>query len=562
MFEPETDGRIAGSATTRRCPAAVCFRALGLPPAPADHDLTPCCRRIDVTAAPGPFVAVQLGSPADAVVEATLLRSTGLSVEFDSRPRSTVDTRALKSFELVRVSMPARWWAARFTASATTVDGAMPGKVGDFASIVGELRYAGQNKVLASSRVSHISSAFDNDNTMAGGRVIMNAALNTIGSQQEPLAGVNNPAFISTPTGSSPSGFPLYDNRFTSVRPVYVLMCRRAGCAQTSSSVGLNRVTVALKLVSVESIPGECDSAASCAPGPDGHPAQTRASGFSANGDVRRFDKCMLFAGRSGRTAETRCVECTSDCDCNPGQFCYRYTGLSGDADGRLMVVDELSRLRAGTCMKKDMNDTQLGKPCRRTSFSSPRVYYTASPMSTFGTSNTPFLKDQAGAVQCGESVFYTADQPSAVANPLVNTTGQSIGSLWSGTCDAEGMCRECTPGTSSTVSTLCLGHQVCLDGRAFRTLSVDQTIRSFTNDTRAGTLLTVVFLLLIVCFVVVWTFVAACIAARRTGPAKDADDTTTNPAFVSRRASALKSPLAAGSKPTGPKATAPKEEP
>ena len=257
------------------------------------------------------------------------------------------------------------------------------------------------------------------------------------------------------------------------------------------------------------------------------HPSATTASTYSANGDANRFDRCMLLPSAANPVVpEARCVECVSQCDCNPGQFCYRYTGVE-TVNGIPQVVHEESRRRVGVCMKKDLNSTILHQPCRRQNnagFATASI--TSAGYESFGLTGDVVSQRQNGPGICGEAVYVNGSHHT---NERLNVTGQPLQWLWKGVCNIDGRCSECS-GSPTFPPTQCGDEQVCLDGTWHRSLTIDQTIRTFHNDTRAGTLLAIVFLLLTMLVMACWTCCKR--SPKKTAPAGGKEDLKSTSAY------------------------------
>ncbi|KAA0150999.1 hypothetical protein FNF29_04889 [Cafeteria roenbergensis] len=445
---------------------------------------------LDLTAAPGPFVGIQAGNPADTFMEAEALTpGATLTTVFDTEKRSTDDNRAKLSHKLISLDMPARWSSASFSMTGTPGDGPDSGKSSELGRWFDKIRFSGQTITPGNAGVP--SNAFIDSVRYPGVLVMPNAAVGSV-SSLDPLASVSSrQSLTNTPN------WPLFDNRFITPRKAYILLCRQVSCLTTSSTTAPLKISAAVKWEKVEEIPGECSSNADCVSGDNGHPGQARASAFSANGDVNRLSNCIVAPDATGRRPETRCVECFSDCDCNPGQFCYSYTGLE-QVSGVWYVADEMSRLRMGMCMKKDLNNTVLGKQCRRpTSYNYQSAYSTNSPTATFSASQTRVVQGQEGPIQCGEALYYNGSTEVSTSSSATNVSGQVLRWLWTGACDGDGICRECTSGVDGAVATACGTEQVCLDGTYWRGRSIDGTVRTMTNDTRAGLLLAMLLIAL-----------------------------------------------------------------
>lgn len=343
-----------------------------------------------------------------------------------------------------------------------------------------------------------------------------------------PFAAISNSHLLtgasttsSVTTFASPN-FPFFDNRIFAALPTYILVCKQAGCARSSSTSEPLRVDADISITKVEEIPGECSSNVDCAPASGTHPSEVRARHFSANGDPARYTNCILFVGAAARP-ETRCVECFSDCDCHPGQFCYLPTGVYAGSGG-IVIGDELSRLRAGSCMRKDMNNTLFGRKCRSQAYPLTPIGAPINTASAAVTSSAsvPFVDNQTGPVLCSEGIVYN-DSFAFLQSVRVNVTGQRALTLWQGYCDGEGICRECQASAASHSIPLlsCANTQVCLDGFLHRVISVDGTMRTLGNDTRASLLLAVVIFIILVLFLAAWSF--CCNFCCKRGARKDA---------------------------------------
>ncbi|KAA0148601.1 hypothetical protein FNF28_07434 [Cafeteria roenbergensis] len=445
---------------------------------------------VDLTMAPGPFVGIKAGSSADTFAEAeTLAPGATLTTVFDAEERSTEDNRAKLSHKLISLDMPARWTSASFSMTGTPVDGPDAGassELGRYAKTI-----VSADQTVTPGKGEAMGPRLLRSVRYPGVLVMSNAAVGNA-TTLDPLASVSGrESLTNTPN------WPLFDNRFITPRKAYILLCRQVSCLTTSSTTAPLKISAAVKWEKVEEIPGECNSNADCVSGDNGHPGQARASAFSANGDVNRLSNCIVAPDATGRRPETRCVECFSDCDCNPGQFCYSYTGLE-QVSGVWHVADEMSRLRMGICMKKDLNNTVLGKQCRRpTSYNYQSAYSTNSPTATFSASQTRVVQGQEGPIQCGEALYYNGSTEVSTSSSATNVSGQVLRWLWTGACDGDGICRECTSGVDGAVATACSNEQVCLDGTYWRGRSIDGTMRTINNDTRAGLLLAMLLIAL-----------------------------------------------------------------
>ena len=465
------------------------------------YDTVGTTRGVDLTAAPGPFLLLNPGSTTDEYTEAEVLSSgSTITVAFDSDDKSTDDSRAKLSHKLIRVSLPSRWWSSRFTLKGTPTDGPDSGAVVELSRYMSEVHYSPEEQHKLASGSSNINSNFDADPGVPGVHVMPNTAMSTVSANQ-PMAGVGSPETLGS--------YPFFDSRFQR-SSAYILVCRSTSCDTASSATVPTKVTATIKLESVAGFGGECSSNADCVQGDNGHPAQDRASALSSNGDVARFDQCITFVGSSGRTPETRCVECTADCDCNPGQFCYTYTGIQRIGPHQTVVHEE-SRLRAGTCRRRDMNNTQLGQKCRRNDqLQSPGLYQPAGDQDvTFSSFNVPHVLGQPGPVPCGEFVVTNGSYVTST-QAYTDTSGMAIVALWTGTCNGDGICAECRASVGNSLNLQCSSQQICLDGRWWRAYSMDYTIRTLTNNATAGGVLAVALAAFFIAFIAGWTCICA----------------------------------------------------
>ncbi|KAA0158466.1 hypothetical protein FNF31_05407 [Cafeteria roenbergensis] len=103
----------------------------------------------------------------------------------------------------------------------------------------------------------------------------------------------------------------------------------------------------------------------------------------------------------------------------------------------------------------------------------------------------------QEGPIQCGEALYYNGSTEVSTSSSATNVSGQVLRWLWTGSCDGDGICRECDSGVDGAVATVCSNEQVCLDGTYWRGRSIDGTMRTINNDTRAGLLLAMLLIAL-----------------------------------------------------------------
>ncbi|KAA0159998.1 hypothetical protein FNF28_05578 [Cafeteria roenbergensis] len=346
---------------------------------------------LDLTVAPGPFVGIQAGNPADTFMEAEALTpGATLTTVFDTEKRSTDDNRAKLSHKLISLDMPARWSSASFSMTGTPGDGPDSGKSSELGRWFDKIRFSGQTTT--SGNAGAVSNAFIDSVRYPGVRVMSNAAVGSV-SSLDPLASVSSrQSLTNTPN------WPLFDNRFITPRKAYILLCRQVSCLTTSSTSAPMKISAAVKWEKVEEIPGECNSNADCVSGDNGHPGQARASAFSANGDVNRLS---LQATRLEQVS------------------------------GVWYVADETSRLRMGMCMKKDLNNTVLGKQCRRpTSYNYQSAYSTNSPTATFRPADPAWCR----ARRAPSSAVRRSATPGRLSNEQVCLDGHVLGGRSSST--------------------------------------------------------------------------------------------------------------------------------
>lgn len=144
---------------------------------------------------------------------------------------------------------------------------------------------------------------------------------------------------------------------------------------------------------------GECVSYADC-------PTATKErAALSANMNGNRFRQCAVGFGQA--EFQGQCYECDADCDCNPGQFCYKN-------------VDELDDkwLMHRTCQKKE----NVGKMC----------HGAAVPTTTHTKLNAThnILNSICGGYEFG-------------------LAGTAPRQLWAGNCVGQ-VCRECDEGVNT----------------------------------------------------------------------------------------------------------------
>lgn len=258
----------------------------------------------------------------------------------------------------------------------------------------------------------------------------------------------------------------------------------------------------------------ECASYAECATGDD-NPAEDRAEEFSANSDTSRFSRCVVAATDSSTFAgkqvpATKCYECGSDSECGESQYCYVpnlwcSTTLSGGATYRYICNEEgLGPMY--TC--RDKSTDVLGKKCRPgatatavTSGSAPTLF---DQNVVEGNTDDSFA---TGYGYCGEVLYYNASNPlfasfNADSGKVISPGGLVWQTLWSGEC-VNHMCYECAPGSYSQGSLT--SSKACVNGRYVAGMDVDGTVRSFTENTLAGTQLggTMMIVLLIGIFMI-----------------------------------------------------------
>jgi hypothetical protein len=451
---------------------------------------------VDVTVSPGPFYSVTPGGTAETYHEAVVL-SAGqtATLTFDGQAGTVGTSYATSYMQLYRLNLPRSWYAARFSMSSRALDGSS-------ANIDGAIDAQAQVPQATAPQTFPTGigsfSTMSADPTVRGAYYVGNTAISSF-SSDTPLGSVGNRNWLSS-SGAEPAAhnglttnYPLFNGYLVDQQPVYVLVCRHASCAATVTSAP-RQIEVKVHFDEAKEFKADCYASSDCVTKDGKHPASETASQFSANGDANRFDTCMLLPSAADPVIpEARCIECFSQCDCNPGQFCYRYTGVES-INSIPIVVHEESRRRIGVCMNKNQNGTILNMPCRRPKDITLNTAALSDGSLVTVTPGTEVVaQGQAGPIVCGAAVYING---SYNTNTRLNYTGQPLRYLWAGICNIDGRCTECEMGAAS-LSSQCRNEQTCLDGFWHRTLSVDQTIRTFQNDTRAGTLLAIVFILL-----------------------------------------------------------------
>lgn len=300
--------------------------------------------------------------------------------------------------------------------------------------------------------------------------------------------------------------------------PAYVYYrIERTTCLTTSSaSAGLTEdpalnVTFTLDYQSIE---GECMDYTDCYVDGDDHPS-LRTS-FSSTGNTNKMIQCVGMPKRSNPDLiESRCMECTSDCHCPGGSYCHRDNGVCNDGV-RNYLCDGDSHRMAGVCKVKDAAKEIIGKPCRVDRGGTYGIvqsrYRTVNNPSTALIVSEGTADDRSDGITgggfCGEARYYNSSNVDFTLNN-VKRSGAARVVLWDGQC-VSGVCQECSDGEVQCASSQTGngGDKTCIRGRLRDTIIVDQTIRTFTSNTVAGTALSGVMMIIVVQIIFVVYFV------------------------------------------------------
>jgi len=326
---------------------------------------------------------------------------------------------------------------------------------------------------------------------------------------------------------------------------VRISAVKNVDASGTAKACGSNWVRVGSASFSTSGITDQCAAASDCLTEAADNPNKDAAES-SANSGIQ-FSSCVVVPtlGPEGtRIPTTKCLECIADNQCGDAQYCHldngmcQRNGLPGtnswyncDADsGKLM----------GLCVAK--SPEVLNQKCRSawagavgsTPSASGMVYPTTSAPSidgnegnptASGTMNdlfafkgdaaAPFAKGGTGA--CGEWRFYNGSAPyDDSGSEFISSANRPRYALWTGICH-RGVCKECYPG-----SAFGRGGKICLNGRTYAAMDVDGTVRTFAEDTGAGTELgttAMVILLLIVFWMYMYAEAKRWRAANGKGP-------------------------------------------
>lgn len=275
----------------------------------------------------------------------------------------------------------------------------------------------------------------------------------------------------------------------------------------------------------VEKLTGECPTGySSCHKKEADHPSSKAAT--SANGMSNRMRQCLLVPSvENPMIASTKCIECTSDCDCGGGQYCHLDPGVCRRTDGTYYNCDTDSNRQLGLCVAKDPTGDILGQPCRTD------VGQALDNGARLPKANAPYhqllvaesvqeAEDAESLISassfCGGVRFYNASAPGSVTASQTDTDKANAARaiLWRGSC-VNHMCTECDSGNTrcgnnnnnpgTTQSNGVTGSptgvsgsaQRCINGLWMENLIVDGTQRTFGLNTVAGTMLAAVFMLI-----------------------------------------------------------------
>lgn len=364
-------------------------------------------------------------------------------------------------------------------------------------------------------------NAATNLSTFAAMNPVTKAAVGMAGNKVNDVDGMVNNAVTGLLTTFLASPQTNNLNQLQRLAPVpanaanaFAFVAFGAGCSATAGQA----ITGSAQL-KVMNVPGECQSYRDCDKSGSDHPSLSYR--LSANDDEERLRHCVVAPSPENPLMPyTRCMECLADCDCESGQYCHKDAGVCNTVNG-VYTCDLGSAQKLGLCRKKDINKEILGKACRSgagaTLAQSGAFAVAANPNTAqlLVSEGPNYNGDDTSATAdkfCGEVLFYNAS--SNVANVR---GGEARSILWEGYC-FNGECHECAPNTVDT----CQGRRSCINGQQMETINVDGTIRTFTSNTVAGTLLAGVMMIILVQALIVCRI---CQARKyhRAGEAKEA---------------------------------------
>jgi len=353
--------------------------------------------------------------------------------------------------------------------------------------------------------------------------VTSSALTNSVPTVQFAPWNVNNAAAISSP-GAGTDGMTYYNGKFASstgtprnvwlsaaqpFSPAFIFVkVSFSGCNAPKISYSLSTAVVKLS--------GQCKTIADC------NPVKGDGAGnedASVNDNASRMRICGVSVDPNSPPGTlmpvTQCMECASDCDCNEGQFCNLDFGVCNSGSNQ-WVCDREMTVRYGFCMNKNTNI--LGSPCRT---ASPVTYAPAitNAYTINSRASLPIVAPSAGdnsydpkaktgvAGFCGEVRLYNST--GFGVNYLTVAGGNVRSVLWAGACVNQ-VCMECQPGFSAHSNlpaggsnAPCTANRGCVNGMIVNNVYVDWTVRTYTKNAIAGTLLGTLFMIIIACICV-----------------------------------------------------------
>jgi len=301
--------------------------------------------------------------------------------------------------------------------------------------------------------------------------------------------------------------------------------------AGVAAACGSNNIQIGSMGMLVDSIVDQCTSYADCLKEGGDNPNKGQKDD-SANKDPSRFSNCYLkraVGPNNVAIPQSKCMECNTDEHCGSGQYCHMDDGICGSSTFYSCGSD--SGELFGMCREKSSD--VLGKRCRHSSQSDGGGFTTtglvqgaaasfngfdSSPNSVptfangYGPSTYKYMSfdrdlvrkgdaDDKGVAKgafgaCGEYVFYEAAAPGSSPNTPLRSDAR--GALWEGFCTADQKCVECVPGEGN-------GNRnngvTCLNGKTFSAMDVDGTVRTFAENTAAGSILGTTSMIVVLVF-------------------------------------------------------------
>lgn len=371
--------------------------------------------------------------------------------------------------------------------------------------------------------VSSWSAGYDGAGSPAGGLIQIGDSGSVV-SENTGFANTNRVLNSDFDVSGNPAGFVRYLSSADTAKPGRFFVRVK----DPSSALFPAPTTVYLK-ADLQNLGGECATGyASCTALEDDHPSSKKSS--SANGEASRMRQCAVLPDSSNiGKPTTRCIECTSDCDCGTGQYCHSNDyGVCRREGTDYFVCDGDSYLKFGLCIDKDPGETILGKSCRTNSGATASAGIQIAQVSPSGLPLVAESAAQALAAEsavsgsgfCGQALYYNNTPPAAAprggsaSNAAPNNVARVV--LWQGEC-VNHVCTECATGASRCGSSNTA--QTCIQGEWVDNIVMDGTQRTFSVNAVAGVMLACTLMVVVLQFCVCVRIMQAHKAANPPAP-------------------------------------------